>query len=36
MSYEVALARRKALKTKLQRRQRLFGAWLSYTDPEIT
>lgn len=36
MSYEDRLARRKALKTKLLRRERLFAGWVSYADAAIT
>jgi 2-dehydro-3-deoxyglucarate aldolase len=36
MSYNVALARRQALKKKLVNREPVFGGWVSYTDPAIT
>jgi 2-dehydro-3-deoxyglucarate aldolase len=36
MSYDVALARRQALKRKLVNREPVFGGWVSYTDPAIT
>lgn len=36
MSYDVALARRQALKKKLVNREPVFGGWVSYTDPAIT
>ncbi|MDB5536751.1 MAG: hypothetical protein JWQ65_1626, partial [Devosia sp.] len=33
MSYQLALERRKALKSKLRNRERVFGGWVSYPDP---
>jgi 2-keto-3-deoxy-L-rhamnonate aldolase RhmA len=36
MSYEAALERRRMLKRKLRNRERVFGGWVSYTDPSIT
>jgi len=36
MSYQLALERRKALKSKLRNRERIFGGWVSYADPGIT
>lgn len=36
MSYADRLAKRKALKTKLKRRERVFAGWVSYADTAIT
>lgn len=36
MPYQDHLARRRALKSKLQNREPVFGGWLSYGDPAIT
>jgi 2-keto-3-deoxy-L-rhamnonate aldolase RhmA len=36
MSYSERLARRQALKIKLQNRAPVFGGWVSYGDPAIT
>ena len=36
MSYDARLARRRALKQKLQNREPVFGGWVSYGDPAIT
>lgn len=36
MPYQDQLARRRALKSKLQNREPVFGGWVSYGDPAIT
>lgn len=36
MSYDERLLRRRRLKAKFQAREKLFGGWVSYTDPSIT
>lgn len=36
MSYSNQLARRRALKGKLRRREPVFGGWVSYPDPSIS